>query len=104
MIFAGAFYFVFDLNPADSGTVVIKVNGKIYAEIALNQEKDVEIYLGDGTLSNIVRIKDNKVVMIFADCPDKRCMHQTNGFIVCLPNRVTVEIINRKKHEFDIII
>ena len=98
------FYFVFDLNPGNSDTAVIKVNGKIREEVSLNQDKDVEIYRDDGTLANIVRIKDKKAFIIYANCPDKRCTRQSNNFIVCLPNRVTVEIIGKRKYEFDIVI
>jgi len=104
LIFAAAFYFIFDLNPKDSEIAVIKVNGAIYEEAVLNQDKDIEIYFADGTISNIVRIKDGAVSMIYAVCPDKRCLSQ-NYFIVCLPNRVTVEITGSKKsREFDVVI
>lgn len=99
------FYFIFDFNSGNAETAVIKVNGKIYAEISLSQEKDVEIYLDDGTLANIVRIKDGKAFMIYASCPDKRCTRQ-NYFIACLPNRVTVEITGGKqnKDKYDAVI
>ena len=103
LIFASAFYFRVDLKPRDSEMAVIKVNGAVYEEAALNQDKDIEIYFADGTISNIVRIKDGVISMIYAACPDKRCMSQ-NYFIVCLPNRVTVEIAGKKSSEFDIII
>ena len=103
LVFAAAFYFIFDLTPKNPGAAVIKVNGEIYEEVALNQDKDVEIYTGGGALANIVRIKDSKASMVYAACPDKRCMRQHGGLIVCLPNRVTVEIVKSKK-DFDIII
>ena len=44
---------------------------------------------------NTVEIKNGKVGMNEADCPDKRCVKQGFGDalpIVCLPNRVVVEI------------
>lgn len=44
---------------------------------------------------NTVKIEDSKVMMLEADCPDKRCVKQGAGSvlpIVCLPNRVVVEI------------
>ena len=105
LIFAVAFYFIFNLNPQAGDTVVIKVNGKIYEEVSLNENKDVEIYFDDGTLSNTVRIQNKKAFMIYADCPDGRCMRQSNNYlIVCLPNRVTVEIKTNKKDKVDIVI
>ena len=83
--------------------VIIKINGAPYAEIASAQDKDVEIYNSDGKLVNIVRIKDKKASMVYASCPDKRCMKQSGGLIICLPNRVTVET-GKNKRDFDIII
>ena len=115
LIFAAAFYFIFDFGSgsANDETVIIKVNGKIYAQIPLDEEKDVGIYFNDGTLSNIVSIKDGKAVMIYSDCPDGRCTRHKpiesrglNGLIVCLPNKVTVEISGGEKSEklYDIVI
>jgi len=114
LIFAAAFYFIFDLNYNNGDIVVIKVNGKIYDEISLNEEKDVEIYLESGVHSNTVRIKDKKAFMIYADCPDGLCLQHKpvdsdiniNDMIICLPNRVTVEIKSDKKNknEYDIVI
>jgi len=107
LIFACAFYFIFDLSSNDSDMAVIKLNGIIYAEVSLpvREKKEIEIYFNDGTLSNIVRINDNTARMIYAVCPDKRCMRQDGSyFIVCLPNRVTVEITGGGKHEFDVVI
>ena len=103
LAFAAAFYFIFDLSPGPGAAAVIKINGEIYAEAALDRDQDVEIYDGDGKLVNIARIKDGKASIVYAACPDKRCTRQTGAFIVCLPNRVTVETVKTKK-DFDIII
>lgn len=116
LIFAVMFYFIFDLSSPTGDTVVIKLNGIIYAEVSLNENKDIEIYPDNGASSNIintVRIQDKKVFMIYADCPDKLCMKHkpvdsdsdVNDMIVCLPNRVTVEIKSSgKSKEFDAVI
>ena len=113
IIFAVMFYFIFDLNSRTGDTVVIKLNGKIYEEISLNKPdavRDIEIYSDDGTLLNIVSIKEGrKALMTYANCPDKLCTHQKliyeNDLIICLPNRVTVEIINNNKlKEYDAVI
>jgi len=112
------FYFIFDLSSqtGDKNIVAIKLNGKIYDEISLNYDKDVEIYLDDGTHLTTVRIQDKKVFIVYANCPDKLCVKHKpldsesfiNNMIVCLPNRVTVEIISLNKSdkskEFDVII
>lgn len=44
---------------------------------------------------NSVEIRDAKVRMSYADCPDKRCMKMAyvkNMPIICLPNQLLVEI------------
>ena len=117
LIFAAAFYFIFNLNFNNSrlneNTVIIKLNGKIYAEVSLNEEKDIEIKLENGAHSNTVRIKDNKAFMLYANCPDGYCLrhkpleskNNINEIIVCLPNRVTVEIkSDNKSKDFDAVI
>ena len=47
---------------------------------------------------NIVKIKNGKAFVSYADCPDKLCMKQgeisdADKTIVCLPNRLTVRIV-----------
>jgi len=98
--------------------VIIKVNGKIYSEVSLNEDKDIEIYLGDGAHSNTVQIKDRQAYMIYANCPDGLCLQHKpietqssfRDIIVCLPNGVTVEIKsdkekekNKEKNKFDAV-
>ena len=44
---------------------------------------------------NTVEIKDSKVRMLYADCPNHNCVRQGAGDIlpiICLPNKVVVEI------------
>ena len=52
----------------------------------------------DGKTTNLLVIKDGKADVTEADCPDKLCVHQkaiskTNETIVCLPNKVVVQVI-----------
>lgn len=63
-------------------------------EYPLEEDRDIAI-----DMHNRLRISDHKVRMIYADCPDKRCIKQgaSNMFpIICLPNRLVVEIKNLK--------
>lgn len=44
---------------------------------------------------NTIQIKDHKYSMMEADCPDRRCVKQgwTGRLpIICLPNRVSIEV------------
>ncbi|MDD7792657.1 NusG domain II-containing protein [Clostridium sp. 'White wine YQ'] len=76
----------------------ITIEGKVYKNIPLSTHKGqdtIEIKTKYGL--NIVEVKDNKIAIIDADCPDKICMKP--GFIesvgenlVCLPHKLMVEV------------
>lgn len=75
---------------------IIEKDGKELAVLPL--DKDAEYAIGG---SNKVAIKDGKAYMAYADCPDKLCIKQgainkSGTPIVCLPNKVTVSIAERK--------
>lgn len=74
----------------------ITVDGEEYGIYSL--EEDQVIHIG---VTNVCVIKDGSVTMTEADCPDHLCMKQKKiskkgGTIVCLPNRVVLEIIDGK--------
>ncbi|MFO8144775.1 MAG: NusG domain II-containing protein [Candidatus Syntrophosphaera sp.] len=55
---------------------------------------------------NTVGIKDSKVMMLESDCPRQTCVRQGAGDtlpIICLPNRVVVEIREHDKQRILII-
>ena len=61
-----------------------------------------------GKTTNLLVIKDGKADVTEADCPDKLCVHQkaiskTNETIVCLPNKVVVQVIGAGESELDSI-
>lgn len=74
--------------------VRICVNGEIIGEYSL--DKHARYSLNNGT--NTVVIENGFVYMESADCPDKTCVHvgkisKTGQRIVCLPNRVVIEVL-----------
>lgn len=80
------------LSSGETGQLRITVAGDVYGTYSLSQ--DQEISIGD---TNICRIEDGQVSMIWADCPDQICVHTRaitsgGGTIVCLPNRIVLEI------------
>jgi len=109
LIFAVMFYFIFALGSNNGESIIIKLNGNIYEEVSLNENQDIDVYLNDGTLLNTIRIQDKKAYIIYSNCPDKLCVNHKpiscdsyiNDIIVCLPNRVTVEIKNSAKEKND---
>lgn len=84
----------FQFTKESGARLRITVDGKEYGVYSLS--KDQNITIGD---TNICRIAGGSVKMTEADCPDQLCIHQKaidarGGTIVCLPNRVFLEIID----------
>lgn len=85
------------------GSLRITVDGHVYGMYSLDQ--DIEIAIGD---SNICQIQNGSVSMITADCPDKVCVHSLDiskqgQTIICMPNRVVLEIVDGDMSEVDTI-
>lgn len=82
---------MFLIRKGDYGSVRITVNGEEYGTYSLSQDQVISI--GE---TNVCEIKDGKIKMTGADCPDHLCMKQkavgsSGGTIVCLPNKVVIE-------------
>lgn len=87
-----------------SGYVSVQVNGEVTETYDLWTDQTID--LNGGT--NTIRIKDGEVDMLTADCPDKLCVHQkpisTGGEnIVCLPNRLVVQIVSQDEKVLDAV-
>jgi len=74
----------------------IYVNGEHYDEVALTKEEyEIEVTTERGY--NRLKISNFGIEMVEANCPDQICLgfghiHSTIENIVCLPNRVFIEI------------
>ncbi len=90
------------LLPRKSGTVArITHNGVVIHEIDLEKEhtqRYLEIVAGDGTVLNCISVEPGRIRVEHANCPDQVCVNQ--GWIrdsalpiVCLPNKLMIEII-----------
>lgn len=91
------------LQGAGSGKVTVKVDGAIEGVYDLND--DQKITIND---SNVVVINNGKVNMIEADCPDQLCVKQraiskNHESIICLPNKVVVEIQSSAESTMDAV-
>lgn len=83
---------------SDRQMLKISVDGKVYGEYSLEDKQEIKI--GD---TNVCQIEeDGTVSMTEADCPDHLCVKQGKikefgESIVCLPNKVVLEIVTDKK-------
>lgn len=88
-------FLIFNINNKSGKTVVITENGSTYGTYSLSENKVIDINTDLG--HNKVVIKDGKVHMEEADCPDKYCVDKgniskTNESLICLPHKLVVEI------------
>lgn len=104
-------YFVFQkMQSTPGGQVKVTVDGSVYGTYDLHttgeKAQKIEIKNAEGTVTNTLVIENGKADMISADCPDKLCVNQpaisSNGeTIVCLPNKVVVEVEDGEEAQFD---
>ena len=81
----------------------IYVDDKLYEAVPLNEDAAITIDQGDGKV-NYVQVKDGAIFMADSTCADHLCVTQGEmspdnyekrpmlNWIICLPNRVTVEL------------
>ena len=83
-------------GTGDGNTVVVYVDGEEYTRLPLSVDTEITIP-GKEHLNNKLIIKDGEADIVDALCPDKICVHErkirrAGETLVCLPNRVVVEI------------
>lgn len=92
------------IGGAGANRVVIKVNGAIQGVYSLAEDREIKI--NEGT--NILKIKNGEADMVEADCPDQLCVNQKpvsldHESLICLPNRVVVEVESKEESEYDAV-
>ena len=85
--------------------LLVTCNGEKFGSYHLYEDREVAIERDDHI--NKVTIKDGIVSMSFSNCHGQDCIHQgeiskTGETIICLPNKVVLEIIGGKA-EYDTI-
>ncbi|MFR7732620.1 MAG: NusG domain II-containing protein [Collinsella sp.] len=92
---------------ADTATVVIRDGKQNVYELPLNQNTTKTVTTDLGT--NLIEIKDGRVHVEEADCPNQDCVHQgwvdaAGEQIVCLPHKHTVDIVDESaKATYDVV-
>ncbi len=87
-------FLLVELTRDEGSSVLVTVDGEAVAEYSLFD--DGEYSLNDGT--NILVISNGCAYLKDASCPDRLCVNQgkismSGERIVCLPNRVMIEIL-----------
>ncbi|MEY8429091.1 NusG domain II-containing protein [Lachnospiraceae bacterium 48-42] len=98
-------YFLHEILGGGSvGSVTVKVNGVIEGRYSLSEDQEIEINGG----TNHLQIRNGKADMTEAACPDKLCVDQKavsrrGESIICLPNKVIVEVEGGGEREYDAV-
>ncbi len=95
LVTALAAFIIINALRRPGAEVVISVNGDAVSLYSLSD--DGEYPLNGGT--NLLVIEGGEAYIKSADCPDGLCVHQgkisdVGERIVCLPNRVMVEVVS----------
>ena len=89
----------FFLRPQDAVYAEISSQGKILKTVDLRLDQEFTVTTPEGG-SNVVTVRDGKIAVTEANCPDHYCMDR--GFcsggvqIVCLPNRLVIRFLGEQ--------
>lgn len=89
-------------DRSDRSVAVILKSGKIVKTIDMDTLSEGFEYSIDE--HNTVLLTKSGASMIYADCPDKECIHmgtRRSGSIICLPNRVEIKIVSDEEDDVD---
>ena len=93
-----AVYFIIEASREEGAFIKISVSGELIKEVPLDTDREISINSG----TNILVIKDGEAYMKHASCPDGLCINQgkihlSGERIVCLPNKVLVEVFGTEE-------
>jgi len=97
------------LYPAvKNGVVEITLDGTLYGRYLLSEDRTLTV-VGENGGENTVCIKNGKVYVADATCPDRLCEKQgkisrRGETVVCLPNGLVVMVRDGKENDVDFVV
>lgn len=112
LILSLSLYFIYyEYGKNNEGKqVIVTLNGKEYGRYSINENKSFEV---KSSGFNKIEIKDGRVYVVDADCPDKYCINhdgisKKGESIVCLPHKLVVEVsddeIDSESNNIDVVV
>ena len=80
---------IFVLQQPDTQIVEIVQDGEVLYQFDLEQASDQTIEVQYEGRVNTIEIKDHRIHMLAAECPDQTCGHMVP--IVCLPHHLVIQ-------------
>ncbi len=110
IVVAMALYFGYDLlqNHSAENYVVIKSEGTVVKTFPLDEDTDEIYHFKNDYGSNLIVIERGVVDVIEADCKNQICVNsasisEVGQSIICLPHRLSVEIVGGTAEDVDVI-
>ena len=91
--------FLLPVDRGDAQQIEILSEGKVLYTLSLSIDQELTVKTDQGY--NTITIRDGKVAVTEASCPDHYCMNR--GFcgggaeIVCLPNRLVIRFLGKQE-------
>ncbi len=91
------FYF-YGVKKEQGVRALIYKDGELIKTVSLeNVSEPYEFEIRDGESFNVIRVEEGRIRVVSASCPDKVCVNSgyiSDGVmpIVCLPNKLVIEI------------
>jgi len=107
-LMAGALYFTYNINKEDGDAmVVVTVDGEEYGKYPLNENQTVKIS-EDQQNFNILKIENGKAKIESANCHNQNCVKaqkisSEGQMIACLPHKMLVTIVSKRKSDLDAV-
>ena len=93
------------MGGEEASRAKITSDGKLIRIVDLSVDQEFTVQTEGGY--NVVTVKDGKIAVTAATCPDGHCMNRGfchNGLpIVCLPNGVVITVVGEDENQPDII-
>ena len=89
------------LTARPAARAEVYVDGALYASLDLSEDRNLRVETGRGW--NELEVKDGKLAVVAASCPDGDCVRcgaaNAGAPIVCLPNRLSIRFTDNQGYD-----
>ena len=86
-------------NSVPAAVAQVASEGKVLRLVDLNKAQEFTVTVDGG--SNTITVKDGKIAVTKADCPDQYCVRQgfcnSGAQIVCLPHKLVISFVGENE-------
>jgi len=89
------------IRESDDAWIEIVQDGNMLYNFNLEQAENQIINIEYKGKTNVLEIKEHKIYVLEADCPDQICkdrgfLESSNLPVICLPNRLVIQFVQNK--------